>query len=208
MRKLFEYKVKLSSIKLDKEGIGKKIGCDFVGEADSLLHHFANVEAKGAFLIIEPSESNFCFGKKVDSVFLKAQKIALFLTSLGDTSLSIINSSKADPLAYYLSDFLASQYADLMAEYMHDRVKDYATSASYCFSNRYSPGYCGWNVREQKKLFGFFPENPCGIRLTESFLMDPVKSVSGAVALGSDVIYQDYGCKMCKEINCLYKSKL
>ncbi|MCK7538940.1 MAG: hypothetical protein MZV63_52410 [Marinilabiliales bacterium] len=46
-------------------------------------------------------------------------------------------------------------------------------------TNRFSPGYCGWDVAEQHKLFSFFKDNFCGITLTESALMNPVKSVSG-----------------------------
>lgn len=208
MREIFEYRVKLSSIMPDKEEIVRKIGRDFLEEADKLIVQLTSVEAKGAFLIIDPSESSFDYGAKVKSVFLKAEKIALFVTTLGEDSKRIIDSNKSDPFAYYLVDFLASQFADGMAEYMHDRVKDYAIKASYRFSNKYSPGYCGWNVKEQKKLFDYFPENPCGIRLTENFLMNPIKSVSGAIAMGEKIKYQEYGCKMCEEINCLYKSKL
>jgi len=51
-------------------------------------------------------------------------------------------------------------------------------------TNRYSPGYCGWDVTEQHKLFQLMPENYCGIKLTPSALMDPVKSISGIIGIG------------------------
>ncbi|EKD31769.1 MAG: hypothetical protein ACD_77C00254G0001 [uncultured bacterium] len=103
-------------------------------------------------------------------------------------------------------DFLASQYADAVADYMSERINEYAIRASMGVSNRYSPGYCGWNVREQKMLFDFFPAKHCGITLTESCLMDPVKSVSGALAIGKDVIFKEYGCNSCNVKNCIHKS--
>jgi len=208
MRDIFEYSVELSSIKPDNGSIEKIFGYDFLGEAEILIKQLTSIEAKGAFLVIDNSESNFDFGAKIQSVFTKAEKIAVFVTTLGNDTKSIIDSNKSDPFAYYLVDFLASQFAEEMAEYMQERVKEFAQRYAYQYSNRYSPGYCGWNVIEQRKLFDYFPENQCGIKLTKSFLMNPIKSVSGAIALGSEIVFQEYGCKICDDINCLYKSKL
>lgn len=203
-----EYKVRLSSIMPDRDLISKKVGRDFIGEAESVLLNLSKIEARGMFIIIDPSEPAFHYGAKVKPAFSKAEKIALFLTTLGEDSKAIIDSYRDDILAYFMADYLASEFADGMAGYMYERIKEYANDSGWGCSNRYSPGYCGWNVKEQGLLFGFFPHNPCGIRLTKSFLMDPVKSVSGAVALGREVLFQEYGCRECDDIYCLYKSKL
>jgi hypothetical protein len=72
-------------------------------------------------------------------------------------------------------------------------------------TNRYSPGYCDWNVGEQHKLFSFFPDNYCGIRLTPSALMDPVKSVSGIIGIGENVKRNDYTCRVCDMKDCIYR---
>ena len=208
MREIYEYSVMLSSIIPDREEIISHIGKEFVGEANKLMAQLSAIEAKGAFTVIQKDESDFIMGKQIAPVFAKADKIAIFVATLGEESKRIIASEKSDILKYYLVDFLASQYAERVAEYMHEMIKKYANDLSLGYSNRYSPGYCGWNVNEQIKLFRFFSENQCGITLTEGYLMDPVKSVSGAVALGKGVKYQEYGCKKCGEKNCLYKSKL
>ena len=207
MREIFEYRVMLSSILLDRAEIASHIGQEFVGKANELMAQLSSIEAKGAFTIIQKEESDFIFGRQIAPVFVRAEKIALFVATLGMEAKEIIMSKKADILEYYMVDFLASQYAERMAEYMHEMIKEYANDTSLGYSNRYSPGYCGWNVKEQIKLFGFFSKNQCGIRLTDSSLMNPVKSVSGVVALGKEVKYQEYGCKKCDEKNCLYKSK-
>lgn len=208
MREIFEYRVMLSSIILDREEIASHVGQEFVWHANKLIDQLSEIEATGAFTVIQKEEPDFIPGKQIAPVFAKAEKIALFVATLGEKAKEIIASKKTDILEYYLVDLLASQFAEGMAEYMHERIKEYANESSLGYSNRYSPGYCGWNVNEQIKLFGFFSENQCGIRLTDSCLMDPVKSVSGAVALGKKVKYQEYGCKRCDEKNCLYKSKL
>jgi cobalamin-dependent methionine synthase I len=72
-------------------------------------------------------------------------------------------------------------------------------------TNRYSPGYCDWPVKDQQKLFSFFPEKFCGIRLSESSLMYPIKSLSGMIGIGSLVSYQLYPCDSCKDENCQYR---
>ncbi len=207
MNELFEYSVRLSTILPDREGIASHIGKEFINHTDELLVQLSAIEAKGAFTVIQTEESDFSFGRQIAPIFARAEKIALFIATLGEESKEIIASKKSDILEYYLVDFLASQFAEEMAGYMHERIKKYADESLIGYSNRYSPGYCGWNVKEQVKLFGFFSKNRCGIRLTDSCLMDPVKSVSGAVALGKMVKYQEYGCKKCGEKNCLYKSK-
>jgi hypothetical protein len=73
-------------------------------------------------------------------------------------------------------------------------------------TNRYSPGYCGWRVAEQQRLFKMFPVDFCNIRLTESMMMDPVKSVSGIIGVGKEVKYNSYTCNLCNSFNCLYKN--
>jgi hypothetical protein len=45
----------------------------------------------------------------------------------------------------------------------------------------YSPGYCGWHISGQKKLFEFLHPERIGITLKDSFLMEPLKSVSGVL---------------------------
>ena len=78
-------------------------------------------------------------------------------------------------------------------------------SSAKRITNRYSPGYCGWQVAEQHKLFQLIPDNYCGIRLTESALMDPVKSVSGIIGIGENVKINPYTCRMCDMPDCVYR---
>ncbi|MCA9731133.1 hypothetical protein KC799_03330 [candidate division KSB1 bacterium] len=111
-----------------------------------------------------------------------------------------------DPLAGFIIDLIGSELAENVAEWVHGKAGDYARENGLQFSNRYSPGYCGWSVAEQHQLFGFFPANFCGISLTESALMKPHKSVSGIIALGKEIKFKDYPCDMCKATHC-YKNR-
>ena len=206
MREIFEYKVVLSSLKLNKDELLLHTGSELFEETLVLLPLISFIEARGAFTVTDPDESDFNYGPRVKNAFKRAEKIVLFVATLGGEVKNAIDKKREDAFAYYMLDFLVSQYADAVADYMSERIKEYAILASMGASNRYSPGYCGWSVQEQKKLFDFFPAKQCGITLTESCLMDPVKSVSGAIAIGKDVVFQEYGCKNCNIKNCLHKS--
>ena len=78
--------------------------------------------------------------------------------------------------------------------------------ADYNHTNRFSPGYCGWDLTEQKKLFALLDGNPCGIKLSESCLMMPIKSISGIIGTGKNVTKKEYGCQFC-ELETCYKRK-
>ena len=73
-------------------------------------------------------------------------------------------------------------------------------------TNRYSPGYCGWDVAQQKELFSLFTSVFDFVRLGDSCLMNPIKSVSGIIGIGKDVKYNNYTCRICDSHNCLYKN--
>lgn len=79
---------------------------------------------------------------------------------------------------------------------------------NYNHTNRFSPGYCGWHVSEQSKLFSLFPvTDPCGVHLTESSLMLPIKSVSGVIGIGRNVRKLDYTCGLCDYTQCFKRRK-
>jgi hypothetical protein len=55
-------------------------------------------------------------------------------------------------------------------------------------------------------LFPLFKGETCGVCLTESSLMLPIKSVSGIIGLGQTVKHLDYTCGLCDFEQC-YKRK-
>ncbi|MHC4266624.1 MAG: vitamin B12 dependent-methionine synthase activation domain-containing protein, partial [Planctomycetota bacterium] len=75
----------------------------------------------------------------------------------------------------------------------------------------YSPGYCGWDISGQKKLFEYLHPGKIGISLNNTYLMTPLKSVSGVLVAGKNEIHQfrpNYPfCKSCKTHSCLLRMK-
>lgn len=70
----------------------------------------------------------------------------------------------------------------------------------------YSPGYCGWHISGQRKLFQFLRPEKIGLSLNASFLMIPLKSVSGVIVVGKKeihIFHNNYPfCLECKTHSC------
>lgn len=70
----------------------------------------------------------------------------------------------------------------------------------------YSPGYCGWHISGQETLFARLRPQRIGISLNASFLMDPLKSISGVLAAGPAAIHRFSEvypfCGQCKSPTC------
>jgi len=143
----------------------------------------------------------------VYSQIKKSESIALFMCTAGEEpgKRSRKYMHERDLLRGYIYDVVGSEIAEAAADLMQDDLEKSAAESGLRITNRYSPGYCGWNVNEQHKLFSLIPYNYCGIRLTESALMDPVKSVSGIIGIGSNVKNNPYTCRMCSMKDCIYR---
>jgi hypothetical protein len=137
----------------------------------------------------------------------KSDTLAVFLCTAGGEI--GIRSRKAmmerDLLRGYIYDVVGSEIVEAAADLMQNELEMSAGSEGKKITNRYSPGYCGWDVAEQHKLFGLMQENFCGIRLTPSALMDPVKSVSGFIGIGKNVKSNPYTCQICDMNDCSYR---
>ncbi len=151
----------------------------------------------------------FCTGRIIEGKMKKAESVAVFLCTAGEGAgnLSHQYMLEKDLLRGYVMDVIGSEIVEAAADKMQEELEGAFAVKGYKITNRYSPGYCGWDVSEQHKLFSLVPDNFCGIRLNESSLMDPVKSVSGIIGLGENVKRVQYSCQLCDMPNCIYMRK-
>jgi hypothetical protein len=158
---------------------------------------------------IEVSNVIFSIGKIIYGQIKKSDSVALFTCTAGYEIGKRSRSSmkKGDLLEGYIYDVIGSEAVEAVADLMQDDLEAGLALSGRKITNRFSPGYCGWNVSEQHKLFGLIPENYCGIRLTESALMDPIKSISGIIGVGEKVKRVPYTCNLCDMKDCIYRRK-
>lgn len=138
--------------------------------------------------------------------FKNATSFALFICTAGKeiTQHSKEISTDGDPLLGYVFDVIGSVIADKATDNLQNSLKKEIQKTGLKISDRFSPGYCEWSVSEQQKLFALLPENFCGVSLSESSLMWPIKSVSGIIAIGSEMKQIGYQCHWCTDKTCLY----
>ncbi|HSL86801.1 MAG TPA: vitamin B12 dependent-methionine synthase activation domain-containing protein [Bacteroidales bacterium] len=149
----------------------------------------------------------FQVGKLIFGQLKRSEMIALFLCTAGrwPEEKSRKTMKEGDLLKGYIYDVVGSEIAEASAELMQNSLAGSLADDNLHVTNRSSPGYCGWDVSEQHKLFRILPENFCNIRLTSSALMDPVKSVSGFIGIGEKVRKLPYTCNLCDMENCIYR---
>lgn len=159
----------------------------------------------GEFISIEGSR--FKTGKIIKRMLSGAEAYAFLIVTIGPGPENRARElmERGEFLEGYITDLLASALVDSMADRVQEHIRRMAAEQGWQISNRYSPGYCSWDVSEQQKLFSLFPENCCGITLTDSSLMTPIKSVSALIGMGPSVSYQDYTCEICSMKDCAYR---
>ena len=112
-----------------------------------------------------------------------------------------------DMVKVFITDALGSVIAEKAADRMEEVLQEEIDARGWKHTNRFSPGYCGWHVSQQQDLFRMFPvSTPCGVQLTASSLMMPIKSVSGVIGVGENVRKLEYTCGLCDYEKC-YKRK-
>jgi hypothetical protein len=193
----------------------------FVSLLNELYFEVKNIiSPECAFIVVPQAVSSLPKGEiAVDGIILKTGKIissalkeisksVLFVGTVGKDFDNWLEDKKKenDLLGEYLANLIGSEIAESLAKWIHKKIFEYFGDEELRCSNRYSPGYCGWDVNEQKKIFEFFPKDVCGITLTESALMLPMKSISGIVGIGKNIERKDYPCEVCNVSFC-YKNR-
>lgn len=150
-------------------------------------------------------------------IIKKADDLALFAVTLGEEITDKIDQLfKTNEFALgSMLDSVASAATDKAVDIAEKNFLDLLSGKNQIGSSkailRFSPGYCGWHMSSQKKLFEFLHPEAIGIELLESFLMKPLKSISGVMVLGEKEIFDfenTYAfCSKCKSLSCLSRKE-
>jgi hypothetical protein len=145
--------------------------------------------------------------KIIFSRLQKSETVALYTATIGAGMEELARSliARSDFLEGYLVDFIASEFAELASIALEQKIREKIAPMNWGLTNRYSPGYCGWDVADQKILFSFFPPGFSGVELNFAAMMSPVKSVSGIIGLGKDSKPEEYECVLCDIEDCIHR---
>jgi len=148
-------------------------------------------------------------------IFPRAECLTLFAGTLGplpSVRVSALFDAGELALAAVL-DAAASVGTELAGVYLDGIVLEDARASGRANDAtrilRYSPGYCGWNLTGQRSLFAALRPERIGIRLNESCLMEPAKSISGVMVAGPPEIHyfeDTYEfCSLCRTHDCRHR---
>ncbi len=147
----------------------------------------------------------------VGRIYPGARALALYVATLGEKVPARIQSllSERALAEAYMLDAVASLGADLLSDRLAERFAARACGEPGGEGLRalpYSPGYCGWPTTGQRPLFATLRPEEIGVRLNDSCLMSPIKSVSGVLVAGPPATHRfrpDFPfCHQCRSREC------
>jgi len=160
--------------------------------------------ARGSIAFIEDS---IIFQSRIITQLLEhCHQVAIFLVTIGKYLGETTSQLAKDGLILQATvlDAIGSDAVERLADFAQDRIKEIAEAQGLVTSRRFSPGYCDWNIGQQRMLFYALTGNTLGIRLTGECLMIPQKSISGIIGIGSSIDnVENYNpCKTCTKQDC------
>jgi len=169
---------------------------------------------KDVFLEISEGVSQTEKRYPLQGIVPEAEMLALFAFTLGkeiSNKIQQLIREKDFPLGYAL-DIIASRSAEQASLVQEKRFVESSGAASSQKALLYSPGYCGWDITVQKRIFEYLEPQKIGIKLNESSLMSPVKSVTGILIAGDQGIHNFKNnfsfCRNCETFSCLERMKV
>ncbi len=214
-----------NEIDIDRQQVLHNIGYSSDYKLPARILSLVNEYVENAYHLIEPSYSGVIRDiKRVQgaSVFIdgsiafKSQVIARLLEQCEKAAVFLVTIGKhLEETAYRLAedglilqatvlDAIGSVAAESVADFVQGRIGEIASEQGLAISQRFSPGYCDWDIGQQKIVFQAVNSDSMGVRLTEGHLMIPRKSISGIIGIGpSNGEVENYNpCKTCDKHDC------
>ena len=152
-----------------------------------------------------------------DSIIFKSQVIAQLLEQCEKVAVFLVTISKhLEETAYRLAedglmvqaavlDAIGSVAVEKTADFVQDRIRESVSAQGLVTSRRFSPGYCDWDIGQQRMVFWAVNGDKVGVHLTGECLMVPQKSISGIIGIGpgSSNVENYNPCKTCRKPDCL-----
>lgn len=168
-------------------------------------HHFLEISEGGSQV-----EKRY----PLQGIIPKANMLALFAFTLGEkisNEIQQLINKKDYPLGYAL-DIIASRSAEQATVVQEKRFVKNTNTTSVNKALLYSPGYCGWDITAQQRIFQYLEPHKIGIELNENSLMYPIKSVSGILIIGEPEIHRFKSnfsfCRSCTTHSCRERMKI
>ncbi len=145
---------------------------------------------------------------KISKTLRKCDSVTFFLATIGEQVDDVINTSLNEKKLSdaYIYDAIGSAAVEATVEDFQNKMDSEIKEKNRRTTLRFSPGYCDWQINEQKKVFSVLENDLIDVDLNESYLMAPRKSVSGVFGIGnSDLVdkHETNPCRICGMHRCV-----
>ncbi|MDP4172367.1 MAG: vitamin B12 dependent-methionine synthase activation domain-containing protein [Bacteroidota bacterium] len=124
-------------------------------------------KGKGIYKLLRGSESviAYCFtlGPALDEEISKVQKSSIYEA--------------------FILDAIASTIISGIQDLFIEEVEKLPEAGNTSVTKRFSPGYAGWELKEQRQLYELLEPGTIGVVLTEDHVLLPTKSVTGVYGI-------------------------
>ncbi len=144
-----------------------------------------------------------------DPYFKGEDKIALGLCTIGEELENKVGqlSQKGELARAITLDAMGSVAAESAADFLNLHICELCKKKSWGCSERFSPGYGNWSLEGQRFIFALLPAERIRVKLNQSCMMIPRKSVSFAIRIGEEFrsLRKRKICETCNLKDCPYR---
>jgi hypothetical protein len=139
-------------------------------------------------------------------VFSGCSQAAIFAVTIGEALEKEVAQLTKEGLILKASvlDAVGSVAVEKVADELEGIIRNNAAANGHKTGWRYSPGYCDWDITQQKELFRGLNNESIGVNLSDTCLMRPRKSISGIIGMGKSCNPHS-ACHFCNRKNCPHR---
>ncbi len=134
----------------------------------------------------------------------------IFAATIGFAADRIIQKySLISPLYAMAAQAAGAAAIEAWCDLLCARLEENSRAEHMYMRPRFSPGYGDFALERQREIFSFLDcARKAGIKLTDSLLMTPSKSVSAVIGLSKiDSGCAKQGCEMCAKADCVFRRR-
>jgi hypothetical protein len=144
-----------------------------------------------------------------EQCFEGQDKIALGLCTIGKQLEDEVSqlTKQGDLARAIILDAMGSVAAESAADSLNLHICEMCKKKGWGSSQRFSPGYGNWPLEGQRLIFSLLPAEKIKVKLNQSCMMIPRKSVSFAIKIGEQFkgLEKKRICETCNLKSCPYR---
>ena len=148
-------------------------------------------------------------GKSISRHLENCDKVICMAVTIGESIETEITNKfdRGEYIASILLDAAATTAVEQAADAIEKKIKQDISSKGYSMRWRFSPGYGDWSLSQQLEIYNLSGAESIGIKLSDSMMMIPRKSITAIIGLYKKEVNDKYievknKCKNCNKNNC------